>query len=95
MRRRWIRNEPDAREDALAGLLALGAAAVVGAAAFYLARLFVARDEVRPLESPALEGEVPGRARRRLAAPDAATGRGRRSGKGTGADVEGGPGARS
>ena len=55
----WIRREPDARDNVLAGLTALGLAAVVGASAFYLGRLLLSREALR-LEPP--EGpDAPGR----------------------------------
>lgn len=41
---RWIRNRPDRRHDALAGLVATAAGVVVGAGVFYLTRLLVARE---------------------------------------------------
>ncbi len=55
----WIRREPDARDNVLAGLTALGLAAVVGASAFYLGRLLLSREPLR-LEPP----EVPDAPRR-------------------------------
>lgn len=48
MRRRWIRNRPDRRENAMAAVAAAGVGAVVGAVLFYLGRLFLAREPVRP-----------------------------------------------
>lgn len=51
MTRDWIRNEPSTRDDVLAGLTALGAAAVVGGVTYWLTRLVLAREPVA-LEPP-------------------------------------------
>jgi len=72
MRWRWIRMRPTRRENALAAMIAVGAGAGVAAVAFYLVRLFVAREEIGPLPSADREdasvsstppvGNAPGRA---------------------------------
>jgi len=44
MRKRWIRLEPDRKDDAAAAVLAVTLGLGVGAVAFYLVRLFLARE---------------------------------------------------
>ena len=50
MKRRWIRVPAGKRERGVALGVSLGLAAGVGLISFYLARLFLAREEIRPLD---------------------------------------------
>lgn len=59
MRRRWIRNEPERRDELIAAGVALGAAAAVAAVAFYFTRILVAREEVTPLDVARSEAALP------------------------------------
>ena len=43
---RWIRERPEPKHDALAGLVATAAGMLVGAGVFYLTRLLVARERL-------------------------------------------------
>lgn len=55
MRRRWIRNRPGRRENLIAAAAGVGAGAVLAGVVFWLGRLLLARDPVRPpgqVESP-------------------------------------------
>ena len=53
MTNRWLRREPDRREQATAVGIALGVAAVAAGVAFYLTRLFLTREEMAPLDDRA------------------------------------------
>jgi hypothetical protein len=45
----WLRRKPTSQENAQALAVAVGVGATIAAVIFYLARLFIAREEVRPL----------------------------------------------
>jgi hypothetical protein len=45
---RWIRHDPDRREQRAALAAALGAGLIVGGVVFYLARLLLAREPIQP-----------------------------------------------
>ena len=76
MRRRWIRNEPSRRDNALAALAAAGVAAGVAAVTFYLARVFLSREEIEPLEVARRGETAPEREERRRGTGDASGKRG-------------------
>ena len=59
MKRRWIRNQPRGSDSASALAVALGAAAGVALVIFYFARLFLAREELEPLEVARKTGSRP------------------------------------
>jgi hypothetical protein len=62
MRRRYIRNEPDRRDDVAAAVVAGTLAAGIAAVAFYLVRLLLAREPVERTDIRTPE-RVPGRER--------------------------------
>ena len=49
--KRWIRHQPDRRENLLALSAGLGVALIVGGPVFYLARLLAAREPLRAAPS--------------------------------------------
>lgn len=60
---KWIRNRPTARENAAAALAGVMVGGVLGTVIFYVGRLVLARDPIRPpgelageLEPPTDEG---------------------------------------
>lgn len=60
MRQGWIRNEPEPRTSAVAGLLALGAGVAVAGVTFYLTRLLLSREPLPLRPGPADRALGPG-----------------------------------
>lgn len=60
MSSRYVRNEPDSRENLSAAVISGALAACVGLATFYLARLLLAREPIGApgLEKPAKEAQT-------------------------------------
>ena len=61
MRQRYIRNEPERRDDVAAAMVAGALAAGVGAVTFYLARLLLAREPVSKTDVCEPPERIPGR----------------------------------
>jgi len=61
MRKRYIRNEPERRDDVAAAMVAGALAAGVGAVTFYLARLLLAREPVSKTDVREPPERIPGR----------------------------------
>ena len=63
--RRWIRHQPDRRENLLALSAGLGVGLVVGGSVFYLARLLAAREPVTRVQGDFARGRRARTPRRR------------------------------
>ena len=61
MKQRYIRNEPERRDDVAAAMVAGALAAGVGAVTFYLARLLLAREPVPKTDVGEPPERIPGR----------------------------------